>query len=100
MVFIFFIFLLIFLNLIFSFKFYCFSKFRNFECGFESLNKISNSFRINFFFILLIFIIFDLEILILIGFLIRDYYSIFSFLVVILFVIFGLYLEWVFGKLV
>jgi len=73
------------------------NKLTRFERGFCTINKIHGSFSIRFFIILLIFVIFDLEIVLLIRLLYLN--SIFSFLFFIIFIIFGLYFEWYLGKL-
>lgn len=71
-----------------------------FERGFESIGKVHNSFSIHFFIIILIFVIFDLEVVILLGFLISSKFSILIFLIIFFFILGGFYIEWYFGKLV
>lgn len=76
------------------------NKLSAFECGFVSVGKIQNSFRIHFFIIILIFVIFDLEIVIFLGILVSDINSIVSFTLLILFIVGGFYIEWWYGKLI
>lgn len=83
-----------------SLKFFSEIKISAFERGFERIGKIHSSFRIHFFIIILIFVIFDLEVVILIGFLMSDLSFYLNFLLIIIFVIGGFYIEWYFGKLV
>ena len=71
-----------------------------FERGFVRLNKVQNSFRIHFFVIMLMFVIFDLEIVIFLGLMLRDFNSFISFLLLILFILIGFYIEWWYGKLI
>lgn len=77
-----------------------FEKISSFERGFERIGKIHNSFRIHFFIIILIFVIFDLEVVILIGLIIRRFYSILVFFFILIFILGGFYIEWYFGKLI
>lgn len=58
-----------------------------------SIGKIQNSFRIHFFIIILIFVIFDLEIVIFLGILVSDISSIISFFLIFIFVFGGFYIE-------
>lgn len=71
-----------------------------FERGFVRVGKIQNSFRIHFFVIMLIFVIFDLEIVMFLGLLISDIRSLVRFFMLILFIFGGFYMEWWYGKLV
>lgn len=75
-------------------------KIDSFECGFIRVGIIQNSFRIHFFIIILIFVIFDLEIVIFLGILVSDRRSFFRFLIIMAFIIGGFYIEWWYGKLV
>lgn len=69
------------------------NKVRSFERGFESIGKIQNSFSIHFFIIILIFIIFDLEVVIFLGILISDISSLVRFILLLTFVFGGFYIE-------
>lgn len=69
------------------------NKISSFECGFVSVGKIQNSFRIHFFIMMLMFVIFDLEVVIFIGVLISDVSSLVSFLLLLLFIFGGFYME-------
>nr|QWK40677.1 NADH dehydrogenase subunit 3 [Stephanurus dentatus] len=71
-----------------------------FESGFVSVGKIQNSFSIHFFIMMLMFVIFDLEIVMFLGLLISDVSSFISFMMLILFIFGGFYMEWWYGKLV
>nr|YP_011013872.1 NADH dehydrogenase subunit 3 [Cylicocyclus ultrajectinus]WPY71326.1 NADH dehydrogenase subunit 3 [Cylicocyclus ultrajectinus] len=71
-----------------------------FESGFVSVGKIQNSFSIHFFVMMLMFVIFDLEIVMFLGLLISDVSSLISFFMLMLFIFGGFYMEWWYGKLV
>nr|YP_010519802.1 NADH dehydrogenase subunit 3 [Rugopharynx australis]UXP34579.1 NADH dehydrogenase subunit 3 [Rugopharynx australis] len=75
-------------------------KVNAFESGFLSVGKIQNSFSIHFFIMMLMFVIFDLEIVMFLGLLISDVSSIISFLLLMLFIFGGFYMEWWYGKLI
>ena len=75
-------------------------KISAFESGFISVGKIQNSFSIHFFIIILIFVIFDLEIVIFLGLLVSDVSSFVRFLILIMFIFGGFYMEWWYGKLI
>lgn len=109
LVFIFFMVLVFSLVLVLVFYFFMFlagfkldylSKVSSFERGFIRLIKIQNSFRIHFFVIILIFVIFDLEVVMFLGLLVSDVSSIFGFFFLLVFVLCGFYMEWGYGKLV
>lgn len=67
------------------------SKIRAFECGFSTVGAVYRSFRIHFFIVLLIFIVFELEVVLLLGCLFAV--GNFTFLLLILFIVGGIYLE-------
>lgn len=69
------------------------NKIRAFERGFVRIGKIQNSFRIHFFIIILMFVIFDLEIVIFLGILISDLTSLFRFFLIFIFILGGFYIE-------
>jgi NADH:ubiquinone oxidoreductase subunit 3 (subunit A) len=94
------VFLLYFLNFFFSRKISYFSKNTSFESGFLRVGKVQKSFSIHFFIIILIFVIFDVEIVIILGFIISDFTSYVSFIFIFIFILGGLYLEWYYLKLV
>nr|YP_009310869.1 NADH dehydrogenase subunit 3 [Triodontophorus serratus]AOT98903.1 NADH dehydrogenase subunit 3 [Triodontophorus serratus] len=71
-----------------------------FESGFLSVGKIQNSFSIHFFVMMLMFVIFDLKIMMFLGLLISDISSSVSFMMLMLFIFGGFYMEWWYGKLV
>uniref|UniRef100_A0AC35UIS3 NADH-ubiquinone oxidoreductase chain 3 n=1 Tax=Rhabditophanes sp. KR3021 TaxID=114890 RepID=A0AC35UIS3_9BILA len=63
------------------------NKISAFERGFCRVGLLQNSFSIHFFIIILIFVIFDLEIVIFLGILISDLNSLLSFFILIFFVL-------------
>ena len=81
------------LNFFLSLKSFYLIKNSSFERGFERIGKIHNSFSIHFFIIMLIFVIFDLEVVILLGFLVSSYYSLVMFYLIFFFILFGFYIE-------
>nr|YP_009550282.1 NADH dehydrogenase subunit 3 [Heterorhabditis indica]YP_817456.1 NADH dehydrogenase subunit 3 [Heterorhabditis bacteriophora]ABJ80700.1 NADH dehydrogenase subunit 3 [Heterorhabditis bacteriophora]AZU95941.1 NADH dehydrogenase subunit 3 [Heterorhabditis bacteriophora]QAA11086.1 NADH dehydrogenase subunit 3 [Heterorhabditis indica]QAA11098.1 NADH dehydrogenase subunit 3 [Heterorhabditis bacteriophora] len=76
------------------------NKISAFESGFVSVGKIQNSFSIHFFIMMLMFVIFDLEIVMFLGVLVSDMSSFVSFLLLFVFILSGFYMEWWYGKLV
>lgn len=75
------------------------NKLSPFECGFKSIRSLQTTFRLQFFIILLIFILFDLEVVLLMGFLMIVPGGFIIFCIIILFVVGRVYLEWYLGKL-
>lgn len=69
------------------------NKISAFERGFVRVGKIQNSFSIHFFIIILMFVIFDLEIVIFLGILVSDIRSFISFILILLFILGGFYIE-------
>lgn len=69
-------------------------KVSTFERGFISTGLVQNSFRVHFFIIILMFVIFDLEIVLFLGLIVRDVSGIICFLVLFLFIVGGFYIEW------
>lgn len=69
------------------------NKISSFERGFVRVGVIQNSFSIHFFIIILMFVIFDLEIVIFLGILVSDFNSFLSFIFIIIFIIGGFYME-------
>nr|AGQ46175.1 NADH dehydrogenase subunits 3 [Bunostomum phlebotomum]QOW40483.1 NADH dehydrogenase subunit 3 [Bunostomum phlebotomum] len=94
------LFFLYFLNFFLSIKDFNLLKVSVFESGFLSIGKIQNSFSIHFFVMMLMFVIFDLEIVMFLGLLISDFSSFFSFLILMIFIFGGFYMEWWYGKLI
>nr|ACY01630.1 NADH dehydrogenase subunit 3 [Galendromus occidentalis] len=73
-----------------------------FECGFDALSSPRSPFSIQFFKILVIFLLFDMEILIVLPFplyKLNYLFNIFFLLLILLFLIFGLLYEWKEGSL-
>lgn len=87
-------------NFFFSFNFFSFNKSSSFESGFIRVGKIQNSFRIHFFVIILMFVIFDLEVVMFLGVLVSDLNCFILFVFLLFFVFLGFYIEWYYGKLV
>jgi len=73
------------------------NKMTAFECGFSAIGAMSTSFSVHFFIMLVVFILFEMEIVLLVGCIYAT--SSYSFLIVILFVLLGIYLEYFLGKL-
>nr|AGV02084.1 NADH dehydrogenase subunits 3 [Bunostomum trigonocephalum] len=92
--------LLYFFNFFLSVKDIMLLKVSAFESGFLGIGKIQNSFSIHFFIMMLMFVIFDLEIVMFLGLLISDISSFISFLILMLFIFGGFYMEWWYGKLI
>nr|AOV63298.1 NADH dehydrogenase subunit 3 [Pseudoterranova decipiens sensu lato Antarctica] len=87
-------------NFILSCKDFYKNKISSFEYGFVSVGKIQNSFSIHFFIMMLMFVIFDLEVVMFLGVLISDVSSLISFLMLLSFILGGFYMEWWYGKLI
>uniref|UniRef100_UPI0030DE23A3 NADH dehydrogenase subunit 3 n=1 Tax=Porrocaecum reticulatum TaxID=2161849 RepID=UPI0030DE23A3 len=87
-------------NFVLSCKDFYKNKISSFECGFVSVGKIQNSFSIHFFIMMLMFVIFDLEVVMFVGVLVSDLSSAVSFLFLLLFIFGGFYMEWWYGKLI
>lgn len=81
-------------------KDYNFFKVNSFESGFKRVGKVQLSYSIHFFVIILIFVVFDLEIVILMGLVVSDFMSVYVYLYLFVFVLGGLVIEWLYGKLV
>ena len=75
------------------------NKVSAYECGFATVGKIQSRFRIHFFVIILLFVLFDLEVVMFIGVLVADTNSLATFLLLLLFIMGGFYMEWYYGKL-
>lgn len=85
-VFIFIASILLFIYIFFSVS--CFLNLSPFECGFESVGSVRLTFSIHFFIILIVFALFDLEVVFLLGFLVGGSLWIF---IVLIFIIYGTY---------
>nr|YP_003434042.1 NADH dehydrogenase subunit 3 [Trichostrongylus axei]ACX85191.1 NADH dehydrogenase subunit 3 [Trichostrongylus axei] len=94
------LFILYLLNFFISVKKNELLKVNTFESGFLSIGKVQNSFSIHFFVIMLMFVIFDLEIVMFLGLLVADYTSLVSFFMLMMFIVGGFYMEWWYGKLI
>nr|YP_010708748.1 NADH dehydrogenase subunit 3 [Cruznema tripartitum]WCR50915.1 NADH dehydrogenase subunit 3 [Cruznema tripartitum] len=88
------------LNFVLSIKDMEKSKVSTFECGFVSVGKVQNSFSIHFFIMMIMFVIFDLEIVMFLGILFSDFSSFVGFFFVFIFILGGFYMEWWYGKLI
>jgi NADH-ubiquinone oxidoreductase chain 3 len=91
---------LFFLNFSLSLKILNFNKISIFERGFTRIFKVQISFSIHFFVIVVLFVLFDLEVVILLGVLIRNTIINLIFFSLVIFIFLGLYLEWIIGKLI
>ena len=96
----FFIVLIVLLPFIFCFYNFYYRKISRLEAGFMQTSKLQMRFSIQFVFLLLIFILFDTEILFTFGFLLNSFEFILlnSFILIFLFV--TLLVEWKFNKLI
>lgn len=72
----------------------------SFERGFMRVGKVHSAFRVHFFLMILMFVVFDLEIVILLGLLVSDLSAVGVFFVIFFFVRGGFFMEWYYGKLV
>jgi len=68
-------------------------KTNNFERGFEREIEVQRAFNIHFFIILVIFVIFDLEIVLLLGLIIRNNNFLLNSILILAFIIVGFYIE-------
>lgn len=75
------------------------SKVLSYECGFDRVLGGHIGFRVYFFVIVLIFIVFELEIIIFILFIYGDFYSLLVFLFIFFYVLFSFFMEWYLDKL-
>lgn len=76
------------------------SKLSAFECGFNSYGDVNNTYSLQFFILILVFILFDLEVVFLLALLVKDLWIRLRAGVVYMFVIGRLYYEWCICKLV
>nr|YP_010332255.1 NADH dehydrogenase subunit 3 [Tetrameres grusi]UNY39754.1 NADH dehydrogenase subunit 3 [Tetrameres grusi] len=103
----FFVFFLSFLVLFFMFMFCFFISFKDFfynkvspyECGFVSFNSCCFSYNLVFFSIVVIFVVFELEIMIFVFLVFNDVYGLLVFFLFVFYVVVSFYAEWYFGKL-
>lgn len=99
--FVFFIFVIIFklLFIFFSLGLYSLEKKTSFERGFNSLGSVVLGFSIHFFFMVFIFVFFDLELIFLFFLIFRGKKRFFLFLGVLSLIFGGFFLEWRIKKL-
>nr|AOW68749.1 NADH dehydrogenase subunit 3 [Plectus acuminatus] len=76
------------------------NKLSSFESGFTSVGMSQKSFSLQFFLLMVVFIIFDIEVVLLLGFVVKDFWSSVGMMMVIAFILGGLFLEWKTGKLI
>lgn len=72
----------------------------SFERGFTRVGIRQKSFSLQFFLLMVVFIIFDIEVVLLLGFVVKDFWSRVGIIIVIVFILGGLFLEWKTGKLI
>nr|YP_004927941.1 NADH dehydrogenase subunit 3 [Wellcomia siamensis]ACV96777.1 NADH dehydrogenase subunit 3 [Wellcomia siamensis] len=94
------IFLLYFIEFFISVKNFSVFKVFSFESGFKSVSKVQVAFSIHFFVMMLIFVIFDLEIVLLLGLVVSDVISLFLFFFFFFFLLMSFFYWVVFNKLV
>lgn len=70
------------------------------ESGFSSYNFKFVKFRIQFFLILILFVVFDVEILLLLFIPIRNFLWFFNSILIIMFIFITLKIEWMYSKVV
>jgi len=68
-------------------------KRRQYEAGFSTVGGANKSISVNFLVILCLFVLFDLELVLLIGFLVAEFSSVGILLLLYIFVLGGFYLE-------
>jgi len=76
------------------------NKLTSFESGFTSVGMSQKSFSLQFFLLIVVFIIFDIEVVLLLGFVVKDFWGRIGIMIVVGFVLGGLFLEWKTGKLI
>jgi len=69
----------------------------NFECGFSSVGGIIKQFSLSFFIVLILFVIFDFEVILLVSFISKRFYSFLSFILIYFFIIIRFLVEWYIG---
>jgi len=76
-------------------------KYTCYECGFESKIRSRIPFRLRFFMLTIVYLLFDIEVLVAFRYLYNEYFSTpnFPFFLFILFCLVTLYLEWMEGSL-
>nr|ABO31090.1 NADH-ubiquinone oxidoreductase subunit 3 [Globodera rostochiensis] len=89
-----------FINFLFCWGVGFFDKLISFESGFSSLGKINIFFSLHFFLVLLIFVLFDLEFVLILFFFFGGKGILILFFLVIFFIFFSFFLEWFLKKLV
>jgi len=76
------------------------NKLSPFERGFTRVGIRQKSFSLQFFLLIVVFIIFDIEVVLLLGFVVKDFWRRVGIIIVIVFILGGLFLEWKTGKLI
>nr|YP_010938361.1 NADH dehydrogenase subunit 3 [Mansonella ozzardi]WLE64579.1 NADH dehydrogenase subunit 3 [Mansonella ozzardi]WLV27615.1 NADH dehydrogenase subunit 3 [Mansonella ozzardi] len=91
-------FFMFFFSLMISYRDFFDDKLGSYECGFV-VPSLMLGFNVVFFSIILMFIVFELEVVIFIMLIGSDFYSVLSFFFFFVYIVFSFYLEWYFGKL-
>lgn len=75
------------------------NKLEPFECGFTPTSKLNTRFSVHFFVVLLFFLIFDLEVVLVLTSLMSGASGLLVFTFIMIFIVGGVYLEITLGKL-
>nr|NP_954725.1 NADH dehydrogenase subunit 3 [Dirofilaria immitis]CAD61199.2 NADH dehydrogenase subunit 3 [Dirofilaria immitis] len=92
--------LMYFFSMFVSYKDFFESKVSSYECGFDVCKKVHVGFNLVFFSIVLLFVVFELEVIIFVFLVQGDLFSVFSFFMFFFYVVLSFYMEWSFGKLI
>nr|WAX01709.1 NADH dehydrogenase subunit 3 [Philometra sp. HZ-2022] len=77
-----------------------YDKSSSFECGFNGGGKVHVCYSIHFFIMMIMFIFFDLEVVMFLSVVVSNFYSVFSYMVLLIFILLSFYVEWWYGKLI
>nr|YP_009059444.1 NADH dehydrogenase subunit 3 [Philometroides sanguineus]AIN37109.1 NADH dehydrogenase subunit 3 [Philometroides sanguineus] len=71
-----------------------------FECGFCGGGMVHVSYSIHFFIMMMMFIFFDLEVVMFLSVVVSNFYSLMSYTILFVFIFLSFYVEWWYGKLI